>query len=257
MYVGTLNLGALAGSGPGEFKGGVWTQALVDDRWAAIGQKPPAPLVPASLIGWITAASRGPRMLKASPSANIPLLQQIKLGINKNGMRGVTREENDFLNFFLKVAADPYRKQSGISKVAGGLLQVASVAIPAFGYFQAVATVGNAALAKGKEGGEAKLAERVMGPAIDQYIAKENATAKTLEAEKQRVFDEQLKSLQSATLPSPTSFAPAPSSASAAQIQLPTATTPVAQKYFGLSQNEILVAALGLLGVALIARSRS
>lgn len=203
MYVGASTFGDLAGRGPGEWKGVPrdtgWQQDIVDARWLAIGQPPPAPLVPVTMIGWGPRSTRGLRMLEVTPATkNLDELKKRGVKWSKKGWRGVTKEENDFLNFFGKVAVDPYRKQSGISKVAGGILQVASVVFPAAGYMQAVATAGNAALAQGKKGGDEKLAIRVMTPAIEAQTA-----AKSAEAAK--IFQSQLDTLKSLT---PTSSTP-------------------------------------------------
>lgn len=245
MYVGANNLGALGG-GPGEWKGVSdvtgWQQADVDARWAAIGQKPPAPLVPATMIGWANQITRGPRMLKVSPATkNLAELKKAGIKWTNKGWRGLTREENDFLNFFYKVAADPYRKQSGISKVAGGILQVASVAIPAMSYFTAVAEAGNAALAYGKQGGDQKLAERVMTPAFEAQAAKEDAKAKA-------DFDAQLDKLKALAPVVPPM--PAQLALTAQPVDLaPKPASSVAKK--GWSTTEISVAAI-LGGVILL-----
>lgn len=116
--------------------------------WLAIGYPPPAPRVPASMIGWSPQASRGPRMLK-------------KAGVKKP--RHVTKQENEFLNFWGKAVTDPCRKQSGISKIAGGILQVASIFVPAAGAAMfAAAEVGNAALDVSKMGRDMKQAETLL-----------------------------------------------------------------------------------------------
>lgn len=238
MYVRPSNLGALSGEWSPNYSQG-WQQSIADARWAEIGQHPPAPLVPASLIGWKPFTTRGRRMFK---------------NVTTGKLRGVSAEENDFLNYFGKVAVDPYRDQSLASKVAGGVLQVASVAIPAFGYFQGATSAVNAAEDMGKAGGDAALATRVLTPAVDAFVAKENDAAKALEVSKQLAFDAQLKALQANSLPV-ASFVPS-TTASAAQIQYPVAS-PVAKKYFGLTQNELIASALALLGIVFVVRSRA
>lgn len=246
MYFGGSQLGALGG-GPGEWKGvstNGWQQTDVDARWAAIGQPPPAPLVPATLVGWGMFPTRGPRMVKVTPGTkNLVELKKAGIKWSSKGLRGVTREENDFYNFFMKVAVDPYRKQSGISKVAGGLLQVASVVFPAAGYMQAIAAAGNAGLAYGKQGGDLKLAERVMTPAIEAQSAKEDAAAKA-------DFDAQLKKLQALAPPSNVPPAPAQLASNAQALTLAPKPVSSGPKW---SELEITVAlALGgaiLLGV--------
>ena len=147
-------------SGIPEWKFSVWSQAEIDKRWHAIGGELPAPLLPKSMEGARIAPAHGHHVLYP-PGSKKP--------------RGVTREENDFWNYIMKVGSDPFRKSSGISKVAGGLLQVASAAIPAFGYFQAVATAGNMALDAGKPKADAALASRVMAPALAQVAAADKA----------------------------------------------------------------------------------
>lgn len=250
MYVGANNLGALAGKGPGEWKGvsvNGWQQSDVDARWAAIGQPPPAPLVPATMIGWRPFATRGPRMLEVGPGTkNLAELKKAGIKWSNKGLRGITREENDFLNFFGKVAVDPYRKQSGISKVAGGILQVASVVFPAAGYMTAIAEAGNAALAYGKQGGEQKLAERVMTPAYEAQAAKEDAAAKA-------DFDAQLNKLRALAPPS----VPAMPAQLAANAQLVDLTNKPASAVArsGWTSTEITVAAI-LGGVILLGAVR-
>lgn len=243
MYVGGENLGDLAG-GPGEWKGVSsmtgWQQADVNARWAAIGQPPPAPLVPATLIGWGLGSAKGPRMVIVTPATTKENLQALKAAgkkWNSKGMRGLTREENDFYNFFMKVAVDPFHKQSGISKVAGGILQVASVVIPQFGYFQTVATAGNAALAPSQKSQE-NLAVRVMTPAIEAQTKEQSAAA-------DKIFQSQLDTLKSLA---PTSSTPINFTAT----PVTGAPTPVSKP--GMSTTEKLLAAaaayLLLLGVA-------
>lgn len=187
MYLGDTLSGVPQWKGVSTVTG--WQQSDVDARWQEIGQPPPAPLVPASMIGWKIAGTRGPHMLQTTPATKNLADVKTLMKVNSKGVRGVTREENDFWNFFVKAAADPYRKQSGISKVAGGVLQVASVAIPAMSYFQAVTAAGNAGFAAGSQGGDALLAQRVLTPAIVAQDARETDTANA-------ALDAQLKKLQ-------------------------------------------------------------
>jgi hypothetical protein len=145
VYLGEL-------SGVPEFKGGhntPWTQGMIDARWKEISAPGPAPLLPPSMVGLYLSA-RPPRTLASKPN-----------GGKKDGRRAVTRAENDFLNFWGKVAVDPYRKQSGISKVAGGILQVASFVFPALSTMTAVAEAGNAALSIPAMKADMKLLERI------------------------------------------------------------------------------------------------
>lgn len=205
-------------SGIPEWKwNGVWSQAAVNARWAQIGAPLPAPLVPVSLEGAKLAPSRGPRMIYPRGSKK---------------QRHVTAEENDFWNYFYTAAVDPYRKQSGISKAAGVVLQVAGAAIPAFGYFQAVQAAGNMALQANAPTEFAKLETKVMAPALAAQNAAESAQF-TAQIEK-------LKSLapavQKASGPSPAAlaqqaFAAAPAPAQKTAIQKST-YLPLALAFF-------------------------
>lgn len=169
LYIGDLNLGGIP-----EWKwNGVWSQAAIDRRWAEIGAPLPVPILPPSL--------EGTRKLARSNGVT-----DAKTG----KPRPPTRAENDFINYFIRVASDPYRKQSGVSKVAGGILKVAGAAIPAFSYFEAAAAAGNIASARGKEGANERLATRVMEPAYTQ------AAART-QAKEDAAFTSQMKLLQS------------------------------------------------------------
>lgn len=161
---------------------GAVNQSAVDARWALIGQGAPAPIVPATLIGLYVMPTRvGPR---------VALTRNIK-NLRKSPSAGFfTPQENDFWNFFTKVAIDPYHKQSGLSKIAGGILKVADTAIPAFSYFEAAAAAANIAAARGKQGADERLATRVMEPAYTQ------AAAQT-QAKEDAAFSSQMKLLQS------------------------------------------------------------
>lgn len=159
-------------SGVSEWKwDGVWSQSAVNKRWSQIGAPSPAPLLPVSMEGAKMFATRGPRML-------------VNAGTKKP--RHVTAEENDFWNYFMKVASDPFRKSSGISNAAGVVLQVASAALPVFGYIQAVAAAGNYVTAKNAVKTDANLAARVMAPAYSQQAVNDQA-----------IFDVQLNKLKS------------------------------------------------------------
>lgn len=199
------------------------------------------------MIGWANQATRGPRMLKVTPATkNLAELKKSGIKWNKKGWRGLTREENDFLNFFYKVAADPYRKQSLASKVAGGVLQVASVVVPVMSTFTAVAEAGNAALTYGKQGSDQKLAERVLTPAYEAQAAKEDAKAKA-------DFDAQLDKLK-ALAPAAVPPVPAQLALTAQPVDLtPKPASSVAKKSW--STTEISVAAI-LGGVILLGAMR-
>lgn len=159
MYVGELHLSGIPewhGIGPAG-----WQQSDVDARWAQIGAPPPAPLVPASLIGWSQFVTRGPRM--------------VMRGNSKNTARRVTPEENDFWNYFLRVAADPFHEESIVSKIADGVIKVASVVVPTFSYLQAGAEAGNVGLAMSSQGAGDALAQRAMAPAFAAQAAEDTA----------------------------------------------------------------------------------
>lgn len=136
----SINCGALKASlipyGDGA---GPWSQEMVDTAWKAIGYPAPAPRVPATIVGRYTMFSRGPRMF--SEVGNHKKLAKVK------HTKAQGKEIADFMNFWGKAVTDPCRKQSGISKVAGGLLQVASFVVPVAGAAMfAVAEAGNAVL---------------------------------------------------------------------------------------------------------------
>lgn len=233
----------LGGGKVGEFDmaGAPWSQAIVDDRWREIGAPPPAPLVPKSMIGWYAQATRGPPMLTLSRTGKL----------RKSSARHMTKEERDFLNYFGKIAIDPFRHQSGISKVAGGILQVVGVAIPAFGYFQAVEAAGNAALDAKKQQSDANLTTRVMQPAIDVELAKERAVADSQAKAADEALARQLQVLKSAS----TSLVPITSNLGPSRLTASTsiipAQRPVEKKYFGLTQKQLLIG-VGLLGLIAI-----
>lgn len=151
-----------------------WQQSEVDARWREIGAPAPAPLIPSSMIGWRIAGGRGIRQLSKAGEKT----------------RHVTAAENDFWNYFVRVAADPYHKQGAASKVAGGVLQIAAVALPALSYAQAASAVANVGLAQGKQGADAALAARAMEPALVQEAA-------LAQAKDDAVFTAQIQKLQS------------------------------------------------------------
>jgi hypothetical protein len=116
-----------------------YQQSDVDAWWAA-NASGPAPIVPQSLIGWNHGGGRD-----AISMYNYGTGKK-----DKKSRRGRTKEEADFLNFFNKVAVDPYRRQSGLSRAAGGVLSVAgtiSGAGPVWTAMNAAANYGNGALA--------------------------------------------------------------------------------------------------------------
>lgn len=173
-----------------------WTQSLVDDRWRQVGASPPAPIVPASMVGWYMFVSRGPRMLTQSPGGK--------------KARPVTREENDFLNYFGQIAIDPYRKQKTLSKIAEGVLTVVSVAVPAAGAISAVKEVGNAGIAYSKQGSQMRLAERVLTPAIEAQVAKDTAASIKTDPQLQKLTNLMTPSVSSAPKTSPVTNARLP-----------------------------------------------
>jgi hypothetical protein len=152
-----------------EWKGwpglGPINQAAVNARWAEIGAPPPPPLVPDELIGLYAIPTRGPRMFAPTRHGKTFGMSKFKDG----------KKVNDFFNYWGKVAVDPYRKQSGISKVAGAILQVASVALPALGIAQAAIAGGNMALQANAADSFAKLQDRTLAPAVDAFNAQQDA----------------------------------------------------------------------------------
>jgi hypothetical protein len=128
-----------------------WNQAAINARWAQMGQNAPAPLVPLSMVGWFTGAGRAGFKLEKPKGKNA---------------RWFTSEERDFSNYWGKVAVDPYHKDSGISKVAGGILKVASIALPAFSLIETAASAGNMGLQLQSMNSDAALSTRVMAPAL-------------------------------------------------------------------------------------------
>jgi hypothetical protein len=157
----------LGGTKVGEWKGwgGPISQAAVNARWSEIGQPPPAPIVPVALVGLTEKATKsGPRYVDA-------------WGDMVKFSKAEQKEVSNFRNFWGKVAIDPYRKQSGISKVAGGILQVASAVVPVFGYMNAVATAGNYGLQAGAAKDFEKQAEAVMTPAYELLAKQEQEKA--------------------------------------------------------------------------------
>lgn len=159
-------MGGLSGVGEWKGWGGPVSQAAVDARWKEIGQPPPAPIVPAALIGTTMKAGKAGfffvkdgKMIKPSKEEGKKIAQ--------------------FRNFWWKVAVDPYRKQSGISKVAGGILKVASVAFPVLGVANAVATAGNMALQANAAKDFDKTVDAVMTPAFEANALLEKQKADT------------------------------------------------------------------------------
>jgi hypothetical protein len=136
--------------------------------------------VPKALIGLYVISSRGARMFSTKPKGKV-------VNLSKADGRAMA----DFMNYWGKVAIDPYHKQSGISKVAGGLLKVAGAALPAFNYFEAAAAAGNMALASGKKSSDKSLDARVMAPAFA-------ADAVAAQLKEDAVFKAQMSALQSA-----------------------------------------------------------
>lgn len=198
---------------------------MVDARWAEISQPPPSPIVPASLTGWMQAPGRA------------------AIYLTKPGqkMRPYTQAERDFTNFWNKIAVDPYRVQSGFSKVAGGILKVAGAVIPALGMAQAAVDAGNAGLALSKVKQDERLAARVMTPAIDAIMLAEKNAANALSAQKDAELVAQIQALQLA----PKAFVS--QSPSTAQIQLP--STQASAKKKGLTSDQLaVIGVLGLIG---------
>jgi hypothetical protein len=106
-----------------------YTQAGVDEVYRRLGLPNP-PLVPASLTGRVINTRGGPRFESgAAPDA----------------------AGRDFLNRFGTEARDPYREQSGISNLAGGVLAAVGTAVggPVWTALSTGANLGNQALGNG------------------------------------------------------------------------------------------------------------
>lgn len=187
-----------------------WQQSDVDARWAEIGQPAPAPLVPQTLIGWKQANARMPQLIQATPLVSADARKALKA--DKKGVRGWTVPEHDFVIYFLKVAAEPFHKQSGISKVAGTILKVAAIAIPGVSIAQGIATAGNMGLALNNVKRDQSLATSAMAPALAAQAVNDA-----------NVFQSQLDKLNA--------LAPkAPSAAMSAQNAFASASAPAAVK---------------------------
>lgn len=221
MYFGANNLGNLGG----EFRMDSrtpFTQELVDARWAEIGAAPPAPIVPEGIRGLY------PNGTKTG------IMWTDAFGKTRKNSKAEGKKIRDFLNFFNKVAVDPYRKQSGISKVAGGILQVASVALPVLSTMQAVASAGNAGLTYAGAKGDEKLAERVLTPAYEAQAQAEDAQAKA-------DFDAQLQALKTLAPGNvPANFVPGASTAQPVDLT----KKPVAPSRPAWTSTEISLAAI-------------
>jgi hypothetical protein len=185
---------------------GGFNQAAAEARWLEIGQMPPAPLIPPSLIGWHEGAGRDAIALYK--------------GNDKKSRRFATKVERDFMNLWGKVAEDPYRKQSTISKIAGGILKVAAVVVPAVGYAQMAVDAGNTVTALSKQGSDEKLAARVLTPAIVASGAAEEVAHKAASDELlQRQLDVLSAALPASALPVSTHFAPSFTTAPASPVR--------------------------------------
>lgn len=182
-------LGALGGVPEWEGWNGPITQAAVNKRWAEIGRTEPPPVVPAHLVGKYVIQTRSARTFSRTPEFG---------GWFAPWTKAQGKEVADFLNFWGKVAVDPYRKQSGISKVAGGILQVASVALPAVGIMNAVASAGNVGLQMNAAKGFEKTAESIMSTAYEAQAVRDEAAAT-------QAFQNQMAAIQSLR---PTNAAP-------------------------------------------------
>lgn len=232
-------------------KGGPFTQSYIQAIWDAASFDPPAPLLPASMEGkYVAHPPRGKPIIADTMNVG----DAIK-GIKRGTAHPANAQEMDFINFFMHVTADPCRKLTPVQKVADAIIKVATVAVPVASYFQAATQAINAGAAVSNRGADAALTARVMQPAVDQLNAQALTQAKADEDAKAAAFESQLKALQAATsAPTSPTLSLVPSSSSVAQIPLPTGKAQ-ASRSVGLTDNELLVAALALLGVAVIYRS--
>lgn len=110
-----------------------FTQDGVNEIYQRLGLGA-APTVPSGLIGRRPGAGRASNAILDSNGRPV-----------QNGNAGGVR---DFLNDFGRTALDPYRVQSGISKVAGGVLNAVGTAVggPVWTAMTGAANVGNKAL---------------------------------------------------------------------------------------------------------------
>ena len=119
-------------AGRGGFTGNPYNQDEVNAWWTESGQEGPPPVVPSSLAGMTRTGTRfGPRLTGADGKS-----------------RPYTQEERDFDNFWTRTSYDPYRQQSGVSQLAGGLIGAGFdyVGGPVAAAIQAVDKYGNKAL---------------------------------------------------------------------------------------------------------------
>lgn len=160
----TINCGAMRAAGI-PYEGQGFSQAFANATWKAIGYPLPAPLVPQSMVGRkLIPTKSGPYL--SGPGGERSM---------KKGARHLNKEERKFLNFWGKAIDDPCHKQSGISKIAGGILQVASVVFAPLAIMQTIADVGNASLAAGRANRDMRDATEIMTKAAQAPVAKINA----------------------------------------------------------------------------------
>lgn len=122
------------------FHGDPHNQADVTAWWTSSGQQGPPPIVPPSLAGWQVGGGRDAMSLyRINPETGKR---------DKKSRRGYTEEERNFENFWGRTAIDPYRRQGGISRLAGNLLGAygAVAGGPVWTAMNAVADAGNKAL---------------------------------------------------------------------------------------------------------------
>lgn len=205
------------------YAGGPWRQEMVTAVWKGMYNMEPAPLVPKSLLGWYSIPTRGPRMFALTPKG-------------KDGsLRGPTKEEAKFLNFWGQAVTDPCRKQSGISKIAGGILKIASVFIPAFGYFQVAQSAVNAVQEPQRQKELVKLGTELLTAAANAQPLPMNPAPIT-------------------TLPAPQTFAP---TNPAPLVQAPRSLPPLVTRRTYTARDYAIAGGAGLLLYLLIRRIRT
>lgn len=121
-----------------KFTGG-WDQDELQNWWTEVGYPGQAPAIPESLVGKMLGRGRD--------AAGIYDIVNGKA--NTKSRRVVTGDEQDFRNSIGKFT-DPFRQQSGISKIAGGVLSLANVLVPGMSMATKLTNAGNMALANPK-----------------------------------------------------------------------------------------------------------
>lgn len=195
-------------------------QKFIDEEWLK-HYPPPAPILPASMKGMFLFGTKGGNRLTPKRGSG-------------SKSRPFTNDERAFWNYYSK-HMDPFRKQSTLSKIAGGVLTVASVALPVMSTFKAVSDAGNAGLQIASAKQDVK--------ELEAYAEKD---LKVQEAEEAAKSAQQLQA-QLATI---RSFAAGPAVNPAPTFQLQAASSSPVPTKTSLSNSAIIGIALG--GYALV-----